>query len=141
MDLTLLTGGLTAVWMMIATAVDMVPLVAADDDGSLGHYPGSTLQALDFTTRLSETIGDVATGPRGLLLVAVALLTLRTRMLPRWTGWFAMFVGGASLVGVLSATWPVAPFVVAWFVGLFGFLLWTLVVTVTCGIRAVRGRA
>ena len=86
LDLTLLAGGLIAVWMWFQASVDAIPLVAADDNGQLDHYADTTLPALDFLTRLGETFGDIATVPRGLFVLAVSLLSLQTRLLPRWIG-------------------------------------------------------
>ena len=140
LDLTMISGGLTAVWMLVQAAVDMVPVVAADDDGSFDHYPDTTLLAMDFVARLGETIGDVATGPRGLFLLAVSLLALQTRMLPRWLGWFGLVVAAASLLAVLSTGFPNAVFTTAWFVGLFGFLLWVMTVGITCAVMGARRR-
>ena len=119
---------------------DGIPIVAADADGSLAHYPGDTLQALHLFDDFGEALGDVATVPRGLFLVAVSLLALQVRLLPRWTGWFGLFVGAASLAALPVLAWPEGPIAVAWFVGLFGFLLWAAAVAVICGVRVIRGR-
>jgi hypothetical protein len=138
LDLSLLSGALVAVWMFAQSAVDMVPVVAADDEGTLDHYPDATLLAMDFVARLGETFGDVATAPRGLFLLAVSLLALQTRMLPRWLAWFGLVVAAASLVAVLAVAVPSAALAVVWFVGLFGFLLWTLVLGVTGLVKGGR---
>ncbi len=50
LDLTLLAGGLMAVWMWLQASVDAIPLVAADDNGQLDHYADTTLPALEFLT-------------------------------------------------------------------------------------------
>jgi hypothetical protein len=138
LDLALVAGALTAVWFWFQAAVDMVPLVATDDDGRLDHYADGTVLAMDLVNRIGETFGDLSTVPRGLFLLAVSLVVLRTRMLPRWTGWFGLVVAAASLLAVVAMPAPSAVGSVTWFVGLFGFVLWLLVVGVTSLVQALR---
>lgn len=113
----LVSGSLSALWLGVTAAVDLVPVVAANDAGKLSAYNDQTLLTLDLIDRLGETFGDVSTVPRGLFLVCAGLLIVRRRILPRWTGYPALVVGAASLVGIVL-------------VGLFGFALWVLVVGV-----------
>jgi len=111
----LISGSLSALWLGVAGAVDLIPVVAANDAGKLSSYSDQTLLTLDFTDRLGETFGDVSTVPRGFFLVCAGLLIVRHRVLPRWTGYLALLVGAASLIGLVV-------------VGLFGFVLWTLII-------------
>jgi hypothetical protein len=113
----LVSGSLSALWLGVTAAVDLIPVVAANDAGKLSAYSDQTLLTLDLVDRLGETFGDVSTVPRGLFLVSAGLLIVRHRMLPRWTGYLALVIGAASLIGIVV-------------VGLFGFVLWILIVGV-----------
>jgi hypothetical protein len=135
-----IAGTLTCAWMWLQASVDMVPLVMADDSGKLSEYSDQTLLAVDLVGRLGETWGDVATVPRGLFVAGVSLAALRTRFLPRWLGYAGLVVAAASLLGILGIALFFLPGIVAWFAGLFGFVLWTAAVTGTLGLRALRGR-
>jgi hypothetical protein len=139
LDLVAVSGTLTAAWMWMNAAILLIPVVAADDDGKLSDYSDDTLLSLDFVLRLGETFGDGSTAPRGLLVLGVSAAALASGLFPRWTGYLGTFVGLASLVGIAGLAWG-GPLVVAWFVGLFGFLLWTLVIALVCLVRAVRHR-
>jgi hypothetical protein len=90
--------------------------------------------------RLGETMGDLAAVPRGLFVLAVSLLASRARSLPRWLVWLGLVVAAANLVGVLGAGSGFVPFLVAFFVGLFGFVLWMLSVAVVLLVHALRSR-
>jgi Domain of unknown function (DUF4386) len=114
----LVSGTLTALWLGVTAAVDLIPVVAADDAGTLSAYSDQTLLTLDLVDRFGETFGDVSTVPRGLFLVCAGLLIVRHKVLPRWTGYPALVIGVASLIGIVV-------------IGLFGLALWMLVVGVT----------
>lgn len=138
-DLATAGGLLTAVWMWVAASVEMIPLVMADEDLKMSEYTNDTLLTLDLFGRLSETLGDISTVPRGLMVLAVSLVALRTRFVPRWIGHVGLLVSAASLVSVAGVGWQTAALSTAWFVGLFGFFLWALMIGVTFIVQGVRG--
>lgn len=123
----LISGSLSALWLGVTGAVDLVPVVAADDAGKLSAYSDQTLLTLDLVERLGETFGDISTVPRGFFLICAGLLIVRHRVLPRWTGHLALVVGAASLIGIVATALD-GGIAVAWLVGLFGFVLWILVI-------------
>jgi len=129
-DLAAVGGLLTAASFALKASLDMVPLVMADDYGKLTPYDDRTLRALDLLNRLGETVGDVATVPRGLLVLAVSLLALRSRFLPTWLAYLGLVVAAASLVGTVSLGWDLGFFSAAGLVGLFGFAGWVLAVSI-----------
>jgi hypothetical protein len=139
-DLLVVSGALTAVWIWVQGSLDLIPVVMLDDDGTLSAYDDQTLLALDPVARLGETMGDLAAVPRGLFVLAVSLLASRARSLPRWLVWLGLVVAAANLVGVLGAGSGFVPFLVAFFVGLFGFVLWMLSVAVVLLVHALRSR-
>jgi hypothetical protein len=71
-------------------------------------------------------------------VLAVSVLALQSRLLPRWLAWFGLFVAAASLVSVVGVGAGYTPFLVAFFVGLFGFPLWLLAVAIVLGFHALR---
>ena len=113
----LVSGALSALWLGVTGAVDLIPVVAANDAGKLSAYSDQTLLTLDLIDRFGETFGDVSTVPRGLFLICAGWLIVRHRLLPRWTGYLALVIGAASLIGIVV-------------VGLFGFALWILIIGV-----------
>ncbi|WP_193312972.1 DUF4386 family protein [Georgenia subflava] len=127
-DLAIVCGAVVAVWLTLQASLDAIPLVLADDDGTLAAYDDGTLLALEPIGRLGETFGDVAGIPRGLLVLAVSVLALRTRLLPRWLGYVGLVVAAASLVSVAVPAF-----------GLFAFGLWLPVLSVVLLVRAARG--
>ncbi len=134
----LLTGGMTSLWLGFTAAVDAVPLVAANDDGKLSAYNDQTLLSLDFIDRLNETFGDITTVSRGLFLMSIGLLVVRHRVLPRWTGHLALVVGAASLIGIVGSA--LGPLAFAFLVGLFGFVLWVLIIGIASLVTLLRSR-
>lgn len=138
--LMLVSGGLCSLWLAVQASVDLVPVVAADDAGTLSQYDDQTLLALDLVQRVGETFGDVSTTSRGLFLLAAGLVVVRHRVLPRWIGHLALVVGGASLVGLVGATVG-GPLTVVWLAGLLGFVLWVLVVGAAAVVLLMRTRA
>jgi hypothetical protein len=136
-DLTVLSGGLVAVWFWLQASLDALPLVLADDAGKLTAYSDPALVFLEPLTRLGETLGDLGTIPRGFLMLAISLLALRTRFVPRWIGFVGVVIGGVSLLAT-PAAWAVPIFGAAVLVGLFGFYLWLLLLSVALGVAALR---
>lgn len=125
----LVSGSLSALWLGVAAAVDLIPVVAADDADKLSAYSDQTLLTLDLVDTLGETFGDVSTVPRGFFLICAGLLIIRHRLFPRWTGHLALVVGAASLIGIISTPLD-GGIAVSWLVGLFGFFLWIPIVGV-----------
>ena len=135
----LISGALSSLWLGVAGAVELVPVVAADDAGKLSAYSDQTLLTFDLVDRLGETFGDVSTVPRGFFLVCAGLLIVRHRVLPRWTGHLALVVGAASLVGIVATALD-GGIALTWLVGLFGFVLWFLVIGVASLVMLLLAR-
>ena len=127
-------------WLWLYSATKMIPIVMADDDRRLSAVPDAAMLSLDSYRRFGETIGDLSAVPRGLLILAVSLLALRAHLLPRWIAWFGFIIATASLVCVIGPAWWIAPFGIAALIGLFGFLIWLILVSVTLLIRGARAK-
>jgi len=137
-DLATAAGILVAVWLWLYTASTMIPLVMADDDGRLSAVSDAAVMNFDSIRRFNETIGDLSAVPRGLLILAVSLLALRARFLPRWIAWFGLIIATASLICVIGPAWPMAPFGIAAMIGLYGFLIWLTLISATLLIRGAQ---
>ena len=137
-DLATASGILVAVWLWLYAASAMIPLVMADDDGRLTAVPDTAVMNFDSIRRFNETIGDLSAVPRGLLILAVSLLALQARFLPRWIAWFGLIIATASLLCVIGPAWPIEPFGIAAMIGLFGFFIWLTLISATLLIRGAR---
>jgi hypothetical protein len=86
-------GIANAVLLVLAIIVFISPILASHDNGNHPIDPG--------IYRVTQTLGYmtwVASSVVGALVVwAVSAVVLRTRMLPRWFGWFGVVVGVVAL--------------------------------------------
>jgi Domain of unknown function (DUF4386) len=137
-DLATASGILVGVWLWLHAAVAMIPIVMADDDRRLSAVPDTAVLAFDSSRRLGETFGDLSAVPRGLLILAVSLLALRAHFLPRWITYFGLIIATASLICIIGPAWWIAPFGTAALIGLFGFLIWLMLVSATLLVRGIR---
>ena len=102
-------GGIaTAICVAMQSAPDMAAAISKDD------IDGSAARALRSVSD-SFFIGAEFLLP--VLLVAVALLTLRTAVFPRWLGWLSLLIALVLLI---------AP--IGWAALVFAFPIWTLIV-------------
>ncbi len=140
-DLMTVSGTLVAVWFWVSGAVGSVVLVMANDSGKLSEYDDQAIAHLDLFSRLSETFGDLAMAMVGLFVASVSYAAVRTRFMPRWIGHVGLVVAVGCAVSLLGAAWMNPVFTTGFFVGLFGFFLWTLMTAVALCVRAVRSRS
>jgi len=139
-DLMTVSGTLVAVWFWVSGAVGSVVLVMANDSGKLSEYDDQAIAHLDLFSRLSETFGDLAMAMVGLFVASVSYAAVRTRFMPRWIGHVGLVVAVGCAVSLLGAAWMNPVFTTGFFVGLFGFFLWTLMTAAALCVRAVRSR-
>ncbi len=99
----------------------IAPANAADrfDDATATH------QALDV---MNSTSFIATMLPLGVLMAAVAVVILRTRVLPRWLGWFAAITAPSLLVNGMFLDEEFGP-------AFLLFLLWTLLTSVVLTVR------
>ena len=86
-------------------------------------------------------MGDLAIVPTVVLIGAFSLAARRGQLLPTWLVWVGLAIvaaGSVGMVGILAEVGALYPF---WFVGLFGYFLWILAVSVTFLVRLRRSRA
>ena len=90
------------------------------------------------TARFSEGWGDIGMASVGLYVGAASLAAIRSRVFPRWIGHLGLVVAASALVSLAGAILPTS--VPMSFVGLFGFVLWNLVLGVALSVSGWRGR-
>ena len=131
------SSGLLAVWYWLLGSLEAIPLVLADEAGKLTAYSDDALIILEPLGRLGETLGDIATVPRGLMILAVSLLAIPTRFLPRWLAIYGIATAAAALIGILAA-WATPALGASELIGLFGFYVWLLLLSIVLLVRAFR---
>jgi hypothetical protein len=76
--------------------------------------------------------------PIALVMLAFSVAALRGALLPRWLGRLGLAFGLSGAVGTVGVAVAWKPLAVPWFGGLFGWVLWTLLVGVALGLRLRR---
>ena len=115
---TALGAGLVGITMKLAS---IAPGWAARDFGEATAIH----KALE---RMNEVAFIAQMLPDGVMLAAVAIVTLKTRVLPRWLGWLAAVSGPAPLVNGMFLDADFGP-------AFLLFLLWTLLASVVLTVR------
>jgi hypothetical protein len=139
-DLTTAAGVLVAAWFWLYGSAHMMPVVLADENRRLTGVDDIHLATLDQFVRLGETLGDLSAIPRGLLILGPSLLALRTRFLPRWIAYFGLLIAAASLICIIGPAWWITPFGIASLIGMFGFIIWILLTSITLLAQSPRPR-
>jgi hypothetical protein len=133
----LISGGgvLVAVlhWLVAATAG--MTLVQALDGTDLATVDDATLRSWYGLTNLSHFFFDLGLAPVALVMVASSVAARRAGLLPRWLCWLGLVFGAAGALGTAGVAVAWKPLALPWFGGLVGWVLWTLLVGVTLGLR------
>src|SRR5690242_12324443 len=135
-DVVLGAGGLLTVLLFLTVATTSLTLLLPDLIGSdRASVDDDVLRGWYALSGFTHFLGDLQMAPLALLFGAFSIAALRARMVARWVavvgaGLAACAVAG--LAGILS-TW--SPLYVLWFVALFGWLVWTLLVSIAFLVR------
>lgn len=117
-------GGTAGVALLLASAsADLVAALRADDQDRIDPAVATALWDLS-----SILFGAASLMAFAVLLVATAVVTLRTRALPVWLGW------GSLVIGIGLAIPPISFFV------FFAFLLWVLVTSIVLYLAGAKTR-
>ena len=120
-----------ALLRLVPKLLDSVALAAVDDQTMRGWYA-----LIGFT----HFMGDLAVVPTVMLLTAFSLAARRGRLLPGWLVWVGLAIAAAGLVGMVGILGEVDALYPFWFVGLIGYFMWTLAVSITFLVRLRRSR-
>jgi hypothetical protein len=139
--LAMASGALVAGFYVLGTALEAVPgleLVTPRTD------PAQAETWRLFASESFDTLVEVSTFWRGVMLAAVSLVVLRYGGLPRWLGWTAAALAFGALVGP-ALGWFESPVQPVGFVLGYGsfiaFHFWVLLTSIVLTLRAGRSSA
>ena len=119
-------GGLVALAVRIASVAPVLAVRASE-----GMDPGTAKALL----AMNGASFDITFLPLGVMLLATAIVAVRTGALPRWLGWASVVVA-LGLLGALSAA-VVSPSPPEWvFLAMLLFALWTVTTSIVLIRRA-----
>ena len=133
----LITGGgiLIAVlhWVLAATA--SMTLVQVLDGTDLATVDDMTLRGWYGLSNLTHFLFDLGMAAIALVMIAFSIAALRVRLIPRWVCWLGLAFGICGALGTVGVAVAWKPLAVLWFGGLYGWMLWTLMVGLVLGLR------
>ncbi|MET8911348.1 hypothetical protein [Micromonospora sp. NPDC004551] len=131
--ITLLGGGLLAAINTLVTGFTLLwvlPDLATLDD--------ATVQTWYATAHVGQMLGEVAVVAQSLLMGAFSLAALRGRIVARWLCWLGIVLAVTGLSSVAGVVVPSPVFQTTWLVGLYGWVLWPLLASITFAVRLRR---
>jgi Domain of unknown function (DUF4386) len=134
-DLVVGGGVLVALWHWLMVAGASMTLVQTLDGTDLATVDDATLRGWYSVSNFTHFFGDLGMVAMATVMTATSIAVLRTGLFPRWQGWLGLIFGIGGAVGTIGITIAWGPLANVWFVGIYGWFLWTLVLAVTCGLR------
>lgn len=134
--ITLLGGGLLAAINTVVTGFTLLwvlPDLAAVDD--------ATVQAWYAAAHLGQMLGELAVLAQSLLMGAFSVAALRGRIVARWFCWLGIVLAVVGLSSGLGLVVPSPVFDTAWLVGLYAWVLWPLLASITFAVARWRRRS
>lgn len=128
--LTLLGGGLLATVNTVVTGFTLLWVLP-----DLKTLDDATVQTWYAAAHLGQMLGEVAVLAQSLLMGAFSLAALRGRIVARWLCWLGIVLAAVGFSSVLALVVPSPVFDTAWLVGLYGWMLWPLLASVTFAVR------
>lgn len=139
-DLVVAGGVLVAIWHWLVVAGNSTTLVQALDGTDLATVDDATLRGWYGLTNFTHLFADLGMAGIATVIAATSIAVLRTGLFARWLGWLGLILATGGAVGTVGITLAWKPLAIPWFVGIFGWWLWTLTVALTCALR-LRHRA
>lgn len=127
-------GGWLSATVLGAGLVGVTMKLASVAPGWAGRDFEETTAIHKALERMNEVAFIAQMLPDGVMLAAIALITLKTSALPRWLGWFAAVAAPLLLVNGMFLDAEFGP-------AFLVFLLWTLLASVVLTVRATRMRS
>ena len=138
-DLVVAGGVLVAVWHWLVVAGASTTLVQTLDGTKLATVDDATLRGWYGLTNFTHIFADLGMVAMATVMAATSLAALRSGLFPRWLAWLGLIFAAGGALGTAGITIAWSPLSNVWFVGIFGWPLWTLMITVTCGLRLRSG--
>jgi hypothetical protein len=122
---------------LLAAVADAVPVVLPDLIGAqLSTVDDDVLRGWYGITGFTHLLGDFQMALIALLVGTFSVAVLRTAVVPRWIGWLGAAITVAAALGTVGVTTNTKPLYGFWMGGIFGWVLWCLIVGVALGLRA-----
>jgi hypothetical protein len=134
-DLVVVGGALVALWHWLVVAGASMMLVQVLDGTDLATVDDATLRGWYGITNFTHLFADLGMVAMALVMAATSLAALRTGLFARWVSWLGLVFATGGALGTVGITIAWGPLATVWFVGIFGWPLWTLMITVKCGLR------
>ncbi|WP_448625130.1 hypothetical protein [Geodermatophilus sp. URMC 64] len=132
-------GLLLAVVQLLDVAAVGTPLLLPElIDTSLAEVDDAVLRGWYGLTAFTHFLAVLQMTPVAMVILGVSIAALRLGLLPRWLGWGGTVIGTAAALGVVAVMVGVSPLYPLWFVGLYGWWLWTLAVSGCAAVRLWR---
>jgi hypothetical protein len=137
-DLVVAGGVLVAMWHWLVVAVASTTLVQALDGTKVTTVDDATLRGWYGLTNFSHLFADLGMAAMATVMAATSIAALRTGLFPRWIGWLGLIFATGGGIGTIGITMAWSPLSNIWFLGIFGWWIWSLIVAATCGLRLRR---
>ena len=134
-DLVIGGGVLIAIWHWLVIAGTCSTLVQTLDGTDLATVDDATLKGWYGLTNFTHLLADLGMPAIASVMAATSIIVLRTGLFARWVGWLGVILAVGGAIGTIGITTASKPLAAAWFVGIFGWWLWTLIVSITCALR------
>ena len=138
-DVVVAAGVLVAMWHWVVVAASWMTLVQVLDGHDLSNVNDATLVGWYGLSNFAHLFADLGMCGIATLIAATSIASLRTGLFPRWLGWLGLVIAAGGGVGTVGITLAWIPLADVWFVGIFGWVVWTFLVAATCGMRLARG--
>lgn len=134
-DLVVVGGALVALWHWLVVAGAAMTLVQTLDGTDLATVDDATLRGWYGISNFTHLFADLGMVAMATVMAATSLAALRTGLFARWQGYLGLIFATGGAVGTVGITIAWGPLSNVWFVGIFGWWVWSLMIAVTCGLR------
>ena len=137
-DLVVGGGVLVAIWHWLVVAVASTTLVQALDGTKLSSVDDATLRGWYGLLNFSHIFADLGMAAMATVMAATSIAALRTGLFSRWFGWLGLIFATGGAIGTIAITMAWGGLSNVWFIGIFGWWIWSVTITITCGLRLRR---
>jgi hypothetical protein len=124
-DVAFAAGILVAGWLVLSAGFTALPAFA-----DVPTLSDATLVSYWGLGEAADMVGVAAFTVKGLCMVAVGLVLLRSGLLGAWIGWLSLLLG--------ALTWLALALPALLYAGIFGFALWPLSVSIALVVRGTQ---
>ncbi len=134
-DLVVVGGALVALWHWLVVAGTSMTLVQTLDGTDLAAVDNATLRSWYGLTNFTHLFADLGMVAMATVMAATSIAGLRAGLFPRWANWLGLIFASGGAVGTAGITSAWGPLSNVWFIGIFGWWVWSFILAVTCALR------